>query len=102
MWNGIVIVGVDTVREVVIGFVADVTTYGLREAVDERGSLDVGVHQVVQGVLFGKLAVHRHHGSFHDDVGVAKVRYNLVDAAVRGRQTKTNTAGKWRRSAYRH
>ena len=79
--------GVEAVKQVATGLVTDVTPYILCQAVDERGSLEVGVQQVVQGVILGKLAVHRYHGSFHDEVRVPKVRDILVDAGVRGRET---------------
>ena len=88
--------GVDAVRHVATDSVTGVTAYILCEAVDERGSLDVGVQQVVQRVVLGKLAVHRYHGSFHDEVGVPKVRDILVDAGVRGRKqrdTRDKTQG---------
>lgn len=94
---GVVTVGVVVVADVFVGVVtaprggvvaigvfASITAYVLRVVVDEGGSLQVGVEQVVQGVLLGQLAVHGDQDSFQDDVGVAEVGNNLVDAVVRG------------------
>lgn len=56
--------------------------YTLCLVVDESGSLEVGLEEVVDGVLLGQLAVHRDHGCFEDQVGVAEVGDNLVDTVV--------------------
>ena len=77
---------------------ARITAYFLRVVVDEGSALQVGVDQVVHGVLLGQLAVRCDQDSFQDDVGVAEVGDNFVDTVIRG--TENRKSAKSHQSTY--